>query len=118
MIGTSPDKFFSELGPDPREPEAKHFGVSTRKPFGDRLPDVAHRRYVPRTRDGTLVFRTQFIKNSLEPPCDTIRKLLTEIEFEADLNEPTMHVVELKLQQIESVIDNIRLTIRDVKRDS
>lgn len=75
----------------------------------ERVPDVGKKQYRAVGREGALVFRQQFILAGVEPPCDVIRRLLTQIEFEGQVSDPaSYHNIESACSRIEEQLATIR----------
>lgn len=71
---------------------------------------VGNNQYRAKTREGPLKLQQSFIKSEVEDRLDNIRRLLTDISFEDELDEAgAARVIETQLQKIEGEIDAIRV---------
>ena len=76
----------------------------------DKQADVGTRRYRAKQREGPLQMQDTFLRSEVEDHLDNIRRILTEISFEDELDEATAaRSIEIQLQKIEGEIDAIRV---------
>jgi hypothetical protein len=72
--------------------------------------EIRHNRFIAKTRDGPLSFQKDVIVDKSREHLDNIRRLVTEIEFEDELDEAeAARAIEILLQKIEGEIDAVRV---------
>jgi len=71
---------------------------------------IRHNRYIAKDRDGPLHFQQDVIVGDCVEHFEQIRRLITEVEFEDELDEEaSARAIEILLQKIEGEIDAIRV---------